>query len=260
MWKLVYASVAGTSHALSGAPCQDACAGDVHEREGASYLVACCSDGAGSAEHSEVGSKAASERFLGLAGEWISRAANDVRPTPEDVKAWVEGARASVMGEAETCGVVPREMACTLLGAVLGNGWAAFAQIGDGAIVFDGDEGYAVAFWPDSGEYANSTYFLTDEGFGERLRVEIVERNVQELAVFTDGLQMLALDFTNSKPHGPFFAPLFGTLRNGADTEKLRNSMAAFLDSKRINERTDDDKSLLLAARISDGDIHETTA
>jgi hypothetical protein len=139
------------------------------------------------------------------------------------------------------------------VGAILAAGWAAFAQIGDGAMVFDGDEGYTVAFWPDTGEYVNMSYFLTDELFRDRLRIEIVERTVNELAVFTDGLQMLALDFTATQTHGPFFAPLFNTLRSGTDIMKLSDSIRVFLDSKRINERTDDDKSLLLAARINDG-------
>jgi len=62
---------------------------------------------------------------------------------------------------------------------------------------------------------------------------------------------MLALDFSQSKAHDPFFAPLFRTVKNGPDEEVLRSALLDFMDSNRVNERTDDDKSLLLATRIS---------
>ena len=146
-------------------------------------------------------------------------------------------------------GVVPRQLACTLLVALAGDDWAAFAQIGDGVIVFNVDAGYELAFWPDNGEYANTTRFLTDDDYRKHLRIEVVTRQVSELAVMTDGLQMLALDFKGARVHDRFFEPLFRTVRNNPNEEALRNSLLDFMDSKRVNERTDDDKTLLLATR-----------
>ncbi|MGL4552961.1 MAG: PP2C family serine/threonine-protein phosphatase, partial [Gemmataceae bacterium] len=63
-----------------------------------------------------------------------------------------------------------------------------------------------------------------------------------------DGLQGLALHYATRTAHGPFFAPLFRALR-GADPEELGDPMRAFLESPRVNGRTDDDKTLILAAR-----------
>ena len=60
---------------------------------------------------------------------------------------------------------------------------------------------------------------------------------------------MLALDFAQARVHDRFFAPLFRTVRNGPDEETLRASLLEFMDSKRVNDRTDDDKTLLLATR-----------
>ena len=116
--------------------------------------------------------------------------------------------------------------------------------------MFDGEAAYEVAFWPDNGEYANTTRFLTDYDYRRYLRIEIIPRRVTELALFTDGLQMLALDFTMARVHDRFFAPLFKTLRTGPSEEMLRTSLMDFMDSKRVNDRTDDDKTLLLATRI----------
>ena len=240
MWKLVFGSVQGTSHVQSGLPCQDYCAGTI----AGTTLVAACADGAGSAEFSQLGSKAAVDRFMELASR-------DAMPTKEQVEAWVDAARARLLEEAAANGATPRQLACTFLAALVGDGWAAFAQVGDGLIVFDGPEGYVLAFWPDNGEYANTTRFLSENDYQQHLRIEIIERHVSDLAVLTDGMQMLALDIAGSKIHDRFFAPLFKAVRNGPDEAALRSSLLEFMSSKRVNERTDDDKTLLLATRVT---------
>lgn len=238
MWKLVFGSVPGTSHAKSGLPCQDYCAGAIV----GTTLVASCADGAGSAELSQLGSKAVVDHFMEVAS-------SDAIPTPECVEAWVDAARERLLEEAAANGSTPRQLACTFLAALVGDGWAAFAQMGDGVIVFDGPNGYDLAFWPDNGEYANTTRFLSDDDYRQHLRVEIIEQQVSELAILTDGLQMLALDMAGAKVHDRFFAPLFKAVRNGPDDAILQAALLEFMDSKRVNERTDDDKSLLLATR-----------
>ncbi len=240
MWKLIFGSVQGTSHVQAEVPCQDYCAGTIN----GTTLIAACADGAGSAEYSQLGSKAAVERFLEVAS-------GASEPTTEQLEAWVDSARARVLEVATENGLTPRQLACTFLAALVGDGWAAFAQLGDGIIVFDGPVGYDFAFWPDNGEYANTTHFLSEDNFRHHLRIEIIAQNISELAVLTDGLQMLALDIAGAKAHEPFFAPLFKTLRNGSDVAGLQVALMEFMASKRVNDRTDDDKSLLLATRIS---------
>ncbi len=240
MWKLVFGSVQGTSHIQSGLPCQDYCAGSI----AGTTLVAACADGAGSAELSQLGSKAAVDRFMEVAS-------GDTAPTKEQVESWVDAARVRLLEEAVANGSTSRQLACTFLAALVGDGWAAFAQVGDGVIVFDGPDGYDFAFWPDNGEYANTTHFLSEDDYQQHLRVEIVERHVSELALLTDGLQMLALDIAGAKVHDRFFAPLFKTVRNGPDEAALQTALLDFMGSKRVNDRTDDDKTLLLATRTT---------
>ena len=67
--------------------------------------------------------------------------------------------------------------------------------------------------------------------------------------MFTDGLQRLALDFAGHTPHHGFFGPLFEQLRAVNDSESLVEPFRCFLDSDRVNQRTDDDKTLVLAVR-----------
>jgi hypothetical protein len=243
MWKLIYGSVRGTSHVHSGQPCQDYCVAAVVGHT----MVAACSDGAGSAELSHLGARSAAEHFMGLATGWLAEAP----PGRSTIESWVDAARERVLEEAVTQGKPARQLACTLLGVLVGEGWAAFVQIGDGVIVFDGEAGYEFAFWPDNGEYVNTTRFLTDDDYLRHLRIEIVPRLVSELSVLTDGLQMLALDFAMARVHDRFFAPMFQAIRNSPDEEMLQVALLEFMDSKRVNERTDDDKTLLLATRTT---------
>ena len=82
MWKLVYGSVRGTSHVQSGQPCQDHCAGSVVGPN----AVAACSDGAGSAELSHLGSRRAVERFL----EEATQSLGVTAPEREVIESWVD--------------------------------------------------------------------------------------------------------------------------------------------------------------------------
>jgi hypothetical protein len=174
---------------------------------------------------------------------------SESRPEETAIESWVDAARERVIEEAAAQCVIPRQLACTLLVAIVGTDWAVFAQIGDGVMIYNGDNGYEFVFWPDIGEYANTTRFLTDEDYRNHLKIDFKDRNINELALMTDGLQMLALDFKESRVHDRFFEPLFRTIRSNTDEDSLQKSLLDFMDSKRVNDRTDDDKTLFLAIR-----------
>jgi hypothetical protein len=213
-------------------------------------LVAACADGAGSAEFSDVGARLAVETFIETARTALAEsAAAEAAIEPERLRAWTRLVRRRLELEADSRSIAVRQLACTLLTAVVGTRSAAFSQIGDGLVVLDGNDGYEFVFWPDSGEYANMTRFLTDLDYEQHLRFDVCERPVQDVAILTDGLQMLALSKAEGKVHAPFFKPMFDSLRATPSGDLLRESLVAFLDSNRVNQRTDDDKTLLLATR-----------
>lgn len=63
------------------------------------------------------------------------------------------------------------ELACTLLFAAYKDGNVLAGHLGDGVIgIQDGDE-IRVLSLPENGEYANSTFFVTDKGAQSRLRI-----------------------------------------------------------------------------------------
>lgn len=254
-WKYVFASVAGTSHSKQGRPCQDSASCSlITGTGGQAALVAVASDGAGSARRAEAGSALVCSLFVEEIRLLFEGGGGARQITREFVEGWVKRFQNLITLRAGAEGLQPRDFASTFLATVIGSDCAVFTQIGDGAIVISSveeDDQFRCVFWPQQGQYANTTYFLTDEDAAGRLDYGMSDRPINELALFTDGLQGLALHYQTRSAHAPFFLPIFSWLRpiSGGYSEKLSSSLASFLDSKKVNERTDDDKTLILATR-----------
>jgi len=255
-WRTVAASVAGTSHTAAGQPCADASSVRVlGARRTGSLLVAAVSDGAGSAERAGEGARLACAAVMGQAEAWARRHRRRRAVSSfsqRDAVAWTQTAREKIEEAAGLAHRESRDYSCTLLVALVDGASAAFFQIGDGAIVYRAAGGdYAPALWPQSGEYANCTFFVTDETAADRVQAAWAE-GVHEVALLTDGLQALALRFDRREAHAPFFEPMFARLRSdvGPAVERLDHELRAFLDSRAVNQRTDDDKTLVLATRL----------
>jgi len=248
-WRVLAASVAGTSHAAAGEPCADSCAVRVLGGPGgAGTLVAVAADGAGTSPRAADGARLACLAIVEEAEREGTAVPGFARG---DAVRWVESVRRRI-AEGAAGQQDPRDFACTLLVALVGARRAFFFQIGDGVIVYRrADGGWVPALWPQTGEYANTTWFVTDPDAGKRLQAAEAAR-VDEVALLTDGLQSLALRFRTREVHEPFFAPMFERLRGEAEgcSEVLLAELRAFLESAPVNQRTDDDKTLVLATRV----------
>ncbi len=254
-WRFAHASVLGSSHKKLGTPCQDASACELVSRADASALVAVVSDGAGSAPLSQIGARTACEVVLdetrAALGAGRGLAALD-RGFALGVLEHVQVRLARLARHVQR---PLRDFACTLLFAVADEHGAVFAQVGDGAIVVAPDarsgNGYGWVFWPEHGEYLNQTRFATEARAHQSLQFESWDRPVEELALFSDGLQGLVLDDRLRVAHARFFEPMFVAVRwaGPGRSEGLSQSLARFLGSRGVESRTDDDKSLVLASR-----------
>jgi len=210
--------------------------------------VAAVADGAGSAPLAERGAEIAVEMVV----QGLSRALDTGRSDYETMlRESAAGARAAVLAEAQKHDSEPRDFASTLLVVVVGPCGGGTLQIGDGVIVVsDGADGWCWVFWPQRGEYANTTRFLTDEDAAERIQVETFSGKVTDVALMTDGLEPLALHYASRSVHEPFFQGMFRPLfdADGAnEINHLSASLERFLSSERVGSRTDDDVSLILA-------------
>ncbi len=254
-WRYVYTSVRGTGHIGSDLPCQDASRVLLAiNSQDEPLLLLVASDGAGSAARSEEGSRMVCEevvKFLALRFN-----AAEYRPAGDLGVEIAHTLRGQLVTLAEDLGCSLRDLACTLSVAVLLSDWAWFMQIGDGAIVVQRSvaDPFEVVFWPDNGEYANQTYFLTDVP-DAHVHTRLDERPLDRVSVITDGLQTLALVLAEQRAHPPFYLPMFGTLEaapgGGEQAHRvLVPALSGFLDSSGINARTNDDKTLILASRV----------
>jgi hypothetical protein len=174
--------------------------------------------------------------------------------TREQANNWYKSVLSELEKESITVAVELRQLACTLLVAVLTESGSAFCQLGDGAIVVKNDGDYEHVFWPQSGEYVNTTNFVTAGRFDKELVFEWRNSPTGQIALFTDGLQNVALDFANRRAHGPFFSPLFDAIGSRPNAKDLEEPMQAFLESPQLAERTDDDITLILAMRNAQDD------
>ncbi len=267
-WRVVGASVTGTSHLKHGHDCDDAHACRQLEN---GMVVLAAADGAGSAAHSAEGARLAVQVALRVVETAFAQQAEStseeqlldllrgvlqtVRESLEELAAGNISSSALLLGNEtesvrtpERTALPLREFATTLLLALASTQWIIVGQIGDGVVIVqDTREMLHVLTTPDHGEYLNETTFITDRDYLERAQLRILTLEIQGVAVLTDGLQLLAVDLNTHMPYKPFFAPLF---KFAANTDSIEEELRVFLASERVCARTDDDKTLVLAVRL----------
>jgi hypothetical protein len=104
---------------------------------------------------------------------------------------------------------------------------------------------------PAHGEYASSTNFVTDDPQAQ-LRVVHLEGSYCDVAIFSDGIERMVLDFKAKTAFARFFDIMFAPLKGdhpGRD-RLLSRQLRDYLSSKPVNDRTDDDKALVMARMI----------
>jgi alpha-D-ribose 1-methylphosphonate 5-triphosphate synthase subunit PhnG len=246
-WRVIGASVIGSSHEVSQTRCQDAWSLAYSLGPGGDTAIVAVADGAGSATYSHLGARTATRCAVHLVGEHL---AGGGVLGKADLAAILGAVRDAVGEEARERERPAGEFASTLLVLVAAPWGTLAAHIGDGAIIVD-DGTLRVLTWPEQGEYANVTVFLTTASAVENAR--IVEAGpISRFALLSDGLQNLALDYAAHTVFAPFFEPMLRPLGNPeADRVKLEAALDTFLGSPTINRRTDDDKSLVLGVRTA---------
>jgi len=252
-WCWIGTSSTGTSHLNAGEGCDDSWACFEHEDGDRSTLVAVVSDGAGSARFAEMGSRFVVQGFIEVVVRFLraGRSAADI--TDELAREWVDAIRDRIYCGAGKLSATPRDFAATLVGAIVGKDRAVICHVGDGACVLreHGLAEWHVPSWPAHGEYASSTFFITDDP-APKVRVAHTPGEFAEIAVFSDGIERLVLDFATRKPFGPFFDQMFVPLRDGQSgrNRPLSQGLRRYLDSKGVTDRTDDDKTLIMARKV----------
>jgi serine/threonine protein phosphatase PrpC len=256
-WRYVHASVAGLAHLNQETECQDKLVcGTIETKEG-EILIAAVADGAGSTAHGQIGAEIACETFINEIKAFLQTPAASVKSVNEDFgKHWLEYFQKKIEAIAKENKIAIRDYASTFIGAVVGMEAAAFFQIGDGAAVYSvsGAPGsYRFCLTMQEAEYLNITNFLTDETAGEELRYTLIKEKIEDLILFSDGIYAVAVDYQTNQPFERFLMPMIAPLRNKNSIDGLNEKLEKFLSSSKINEKTDDDKTIILASRHKSG-------
>lgn len=248
VWKCIGVSAAGTKHSKTGVPCQDAWK---YKSLPSGELVIAVADGAGSASLAQEGATLA----VAVAINYLCLAIPIYKPnTP---KAWTELishafeiARVRLIAHAVRQETAVRHYATTLQIVVVSAEWTVSGIVGDGiAVGLVNNSSCVSIMMPQHKEYVNATNFITGSSAMGHLDVQIRHEPVQGVAVLTDGLLPLSINEQNNAPHPGFFEPLFKFLDASTNEKEAAKGLGQFLNSSRVNDRTDDDKTLVLALR-----------
>ena len=250
-WSWIGARSPGTSHLASGLGCDDAGACVETFSENGSTLICVVSDGAGSAALSRIGSHIVVRGFCRSA---LKFARSGGRPKDLDREVafnWLDDIRDRIERAASQEGTPSRRpFAATLLGCIVQTDGIAVLHVGDGACALRlrSEQEWHVPSWPAQGEFASTTNFVTDDP-KPSANIVYVGGDVAEVALFTDGLERLALKFAEKKAFTPFFTSMFHAISTQAPGrhKQLSRELRSFLHSNVVTKRTDDDKTLIMA-------------
>jgi hypothetical protein len=172
-------------------------------------------------------------------------------PSDAEIATWFDTTRDLIGAVALRHSRELRDFAATSVSVISIGSQTVIAHVGDGcAVLREADSGRWIApSWPRNGEYAATTYFVTDAD-ELQLRITRVQSGISAFAVFSDGIERLALNFAAREPSQKFFdkiaAPICASPIKGRDAN-LSRSLKAYLGGSTVNDRTDDDKSLVVA-------------
>jgi hypothetical protein len=252
-WKVATSTVTGKAHTDRGEAGQDYHKAGTFRLADAEFFIGIAADGAGSTTDGGKGAEIACETAYTHILATLREAGGIAKITDEDIRTWITAAHDAVAAAAQERGKRERDFACTFVCSVSGEDGALFFQIGDGAIVTGSGDDFQIIFWPEQGEYANTTFFVTDDQYLDHLHVQKIPAPPVEIALFTDGLQNLVLSFAQKKAHPGFFRPLFDALDRFPESSfaSFSTQLQGFLCRDEINARSDDDKTLILAKRVA---------
>lgn len=252
-WRVAHASVIGAAHSAQNTECQDRFICRSIETKEGEILIAAIADGAGSTSSGQIGAELACRIFAEEAEDFLKTTAASLHSLNADFgKYWLEFFQKSISEIAEKEQKPVRDYASTFVAAIVGEHNAVFFQVGDGAALYSSaekPEEYVFGIDPIETEYANVTDFLTDREAFSTIRFKQTDTLIENLILFSDGIFAVAVDYKTNQPHAPFLRPMIAPLVSGQNVENLNAKLANFLASPKINEKTDDDKTLILASR-----------
>ena len=246
-WKVFFASATGKQHLDGNSPCQDA----GHHLAVNDVLIGVVCDGAGSASQGHLGADFFARRLTELVSASL-RSGQFALDTQLDYRDFlvpiIEAARTQLNEVAVGKELVLRDFACTVVGCIASRGRGCFFHIGDGFGICVRNTGESVLSQPENGEYADQTYFVTDERWQDHLRLTPLP-DIQQgslIGLMSDGASPFAVNRAKTGFFPPFIDPVVSFLSNATE-HGGSEALQQVLESEKTYAITADDKTLLLA-------------
>ena len=252
-WKLAGASIIGKQHEDAGGQCEDAWSSVRRALPcGHEVLAVCVSDGAGSVANGRVGAQMTSR----VLANWLAENVEKVFSSVEDDKKWsiASTLKRGLRRAAERNGCEIKSYACTVVAilTVTDGRWLT-VHLGDGAIVGRFGDNLKAVSVPRKGEFANETFFITDNDAAESLDIQEssnYETNLpaSAFAMFTDGVESSLVN-RRSGEVSRSLSDMFGWLSTNSEqdvSEALENNIRQV-----FRQRTGDDCSLAIVVQES---------
>ena len=204
-----FAKKQGVSHKTSDTPCQDS----VLVKQEDNYLFLGLADGAGSAKHSDIGSKLIL-RFLAL---YMHITFQEDREFSNEILLQI--IHLALMRIAEMKSVDVNDLSSTLLFITVYYGEYVVVHIGDGVIgMLDENDDLSVLSEPENGELSDYTFFTTTM---DANRVRIYKGRVGKLnglVLMSDGVEESLYDY-KTKALAPITKEIIQWLDQGSEEE-----------------------------------------
>ena len=253
-WRWAGASAIGTSHIKANLECQDRAVCSTLETDEGATIVAVVCDGAGSAKQAARGASTACAEFRRRAGAYL-RSGGKIAAIDSDLVAdWIDSIRDRIGAAAQLSALTPRDYATTLVSLIANGERGVVIHVGDGAAVVRErhSQNWSVPSWPYHGEYASTTRFVTDDPRAEFSLVHIASE-IDRFAIFSDGIENIVLDHRERLAPPALFERLIQPVaiwHGIGRSKKLSSQLRAYLSSEKVCEATDDDKTVILGARM----------
>jgi serine/threonine protein phosphatase PrpC len=208
------------------------------------------SDGAGSCEYADEGSKFAVEfaadflRKLFEDGFDFSDKTNFAQKLDELIIALQEGIKSEAAAKARNY----KDYGATLHALVAGGDFIAYMHLGDGALVYlDTKKEYQLALPPIKGKQDNQTVFFTSDFAREKAEIFYLPYSPSFFSLATDGIEKISL-LGRAKGWSPY-PPFFAHLRSLLETDAPEKELLKFIRRKDMEERTNDDRTVIIAKK-----------
>lgn len=246
-WRIVGRSQIGEDHVARALPCQDRMG---WMRLPGDACVVAVADGAGCAARSDIGAALGVRLAIhATQRRWKNAQPKTTRALLDATHAVLSITDARFRAVACHMGTTTEDLWTTLSVVIVGPGYVSTAQVGDCVgVVRDLGGSVRILAPAYKGEFANQVVFLGCKDTLPKSHVVALRREVQSLALLTDGLETVAMS-SNDSPHVPFFDEAFDRVSMTESLDDASEMIGNFLASPEIACRTNDDRTLVMAWR-----------